>query len=115
VPVGTAEVLAERLSVIAPAGLPCELAWNPEFLRKGRAVQDMMRPDRIVVGVTSTHAEAVLRQVYAEPIAAGTPFLATDLATAEMASRRVTARADDRRARGGVQARFRRHQGLAGA
>jgi UDPglucose 6-dehydrogenase len=43
-----------------------------------------MRPDRIVAGVTSARAEAVLRQVYAEPIAAGAPFLATDLATAEM-------------------------------
>jgi UDPglucose 6-dehydrogenase len=84
VPVGTAEALAERLSLISPAGLGCELAWNPEFLREGRAVDDTMRPDRIVAGVTSARAEAVLRQVYAEPIAAGAPFLATDLATAEM-------------------------------
>ena len=84
VPVGTAEALAERLSVISPAGLGCELAWNPEFLREGRAVYDTMRPDRIVAGVTSSRAEAVLRQVYAEPIAAGTPFLATDLPTAEL-------------------------------
>jgi UDPglucose 6-dehydrogenase len=84
VPVGTAEALAERLSVISPAGLGCELAWNPEFLREGHAVHDTMRPDRIVAGVTSVRAEAVLRQVYAEPIAGGAPFLATDLATAEM-------------------------------
>ena len=84
VPVGTAEALAERLAVISPAGLGCELAWNPEFLREGRAVHDTMRPDRIVAGVTSARAEAVLRQVYAEPIAAGAPFLVTDLATAEM-------------------------------
>jgi UDPglucose 6-dehydrogenase len=84
VPVGTAELLAERLSVISPAGPACELAWNPEFLREGHAVHDTMRPDRIVAGVTSARAEAVLRQVYAEPIAAGAPFLVTDLATAEM-------------------------------
>jgi UDPglucose 6-dehydrogenase len=84
VPVGTAEALAGRLSLSSPAGLGCELAWNPEFLREGRAVHDTMRPDRIVAGVTSARAEAVLRQVYAEPIAAGAPFLATDLATAEM-------------------------------
>lgn len=84
VPVGTAEALAERLSLISPAGLGCELAWNPEFLREGHAVHDTMRPDRIVAGVTSARAEAVLRQVYAEQIAAGAPFLATDLATAEM-------------------------------
>ena len=84
VPVGTAEILAERLSRISPAGRACELAWNPEFLREGHAVRDTMRPDRIVAGVTSAHAEAVLRQVYAEPIAVGTPFLVTDLPTAEI-------------------------------
>jgi UDPglucose 6-dehydrogenase len=43
-----------------------------------------MRPDRIVAGVTSARAEAVLRDIYAGPIAAGTPFLATDLPTAEL-------------------------------
>jgi nucleotide sugar dehydrogenase len=84
VPVGTAQLLAGRLSRISPAGRACELAWNPEFLREGHAVQDTMRPDRIVAGVTSSHAEAVLRRVYAGPIAAGTPFLRTDLPTAEI-------------------------------
>jgi UDPglucose 6-dehydrogenase len=84
VPVGTAEPLAEWLSGISPAGPACELAWNPEFLREGRAVHDTMRPDRIVAGVTSARAEAALRAVYAGPIAAGTPFLATDLPTAEI-------------------------------
>jgi UDPglucose 6-dehydrogenase len=84
VPVGTAETLAELLPRISPAGPGCELAWNPEFLREGHAVRDTMRPDRIVAGVTSARAEAVLRGVYAEPIAAGTPFLVTDLPTAEM-------------------------------
>src|SRR5512142_1173258 len=42
VPVGTAETLAERLSRLSPAGRACELAWNPEFLREGHAVQDTM-------------------------------------------------------------------------
>jgi len=84
VPVGTAELLAEQLSASCPPGLACELAWNPEFLREGNAVHDTMRPDRIVVGVTSARAEAVLRQVYAGQIAAGTPFLVTDLPTAEI-------------------------------
>jgi nucleotide sugar dehydrogenase len=84
VPVGTAQLLAERLSRISPVGRACELAWNPEFLREGHAVQDTMRPDRIVSGVTSAHAEAVLREIYAGPIAAGAPFLSTDLPTAEI-------------------------------
>jgi UDPglucose 6-dehydrogenase len=83
VPVGTAAGLAERLSHISPVGRACELAWNPEFLREGHAVQDTMQPDRIVAGVTSARAEAVLAEVYAKPIAAGTPFLVTDLPTAE--------------------------------
>jgi UDPglucose 6-dehydrogenase len=84
VPVGTAEILAGRLSRMSPAGEGCELAWNPEFLREGHAVEDTLRPDRIVAGVTSPRAEAVLREVYAVPIAAGSPFLVTDLPTAEL-------------------------------
>jgi len=84
VPPGTAAGYAQRLPVIAPAGAGAELAWNPEFLREGHAVADTLRPDRIVAGVWSDRAEATLRMVYAEPIAAGVPFLATDPATAEL-------------------------------
>jgi UDPglucose 6-dehydrogenase len=84
VPVGTADTLAARLAQLAPAGTGCELAWNPEFLREGHAVQDTLRPDRIVAGVRSARAEEVLREVYADPIAGGTPFLVTDLPTAEL-------------------------------
>jgi UDPglucose 6-dehydrogenase len=84
VPVGTAGTLAARLAQLAPAGTGCELAWNPEFLREGHAVQDTLRPDRIVAGVRSTRAEEILREVYAEPVRAGTPFLVTDLPTAEL-------------------------------
>jgi UDPglucose 6-dehydrogenase len=78
VPVGTASSLLERL---APG---TELAWSPEFLREGHAVSDTLRPDRIVVGVRSARAEALLREIHADPIAAGAPFLVTDLATAEL-------------------------------
>ncbi|HEX4255844.1 MAG TPA: UDP-glucose/GDP-mannose dehydrogenase family protein [Streptosporangiaceae bacterium] len=90
VPVGTAAGLADRLARLAPAGDGVELAWNPEFLREGHAVQDTVRPDRIVAGVLGSgggppgRAEQVLREVYADPIAAGTPFLVTDLPTAEL-------------------------------
>ena len=51
VPVGTAADLAARVRAIAPAGDDVELAWNPEFLREGYAVQDTLRPDRVVIGV----------------------------------------------------------------
>ncbi|HEY2687184.1 MAG TPA: UDP-glucose/GDP-mannose dehydrogenase family protein [Streptosporangiaceae bacterium] len=84
VPVGTAALLAERLTRLAPVGAAAELAWNPEFLREGHAVADTVRPDRIVAGVTSARAEALLREVYAQPLAAGVPFLVTDLPTAEL-------------------------------
>jgi UDPglucose 6-dehydrogenase len=81
VPVGTAERLAAELAVSAPQA---ELAWNPEFLREGFAVEDTLHPDRLVVGVRSERAERVLREVYAPIIDAGTPFLVTDFPTAEL-------------------------------
>ncbi|MEV7778049.1 UDP-glucose/GDP-mannose dehydrogenase family protein [Kitasatospora sp. NPDC088351] len=84
VPVGSAGRLAERLAALAPVGEGAELAWNPEFLREGFAVQDTLRPDRIVVGARSERAEQLLREVYADPIAAGVPFMVTDYATAEL-------------------------------
>jgi UDPglucose 6-dehydrogenase len=84
-PVGTATTLAQRIAGAAPAGAQAELAWNPEFLREGHAVADTMRPDRIVAGVQSDRAEAVLRGIYAEPLRAGIPFLVTDRPTAELA------------------------------
>jgi UDPglucose 6-dehydrogenase len=83
-PVGTAATLARRLASRAPAGPRAELAWNPEFLREGHAVADTMRPDRIVVGVRSARAEAVLREIYADPLRDGPPLFVTDFATAEM-------------------------------
>jgi UDPglucose 6-dehydrogenase len=84
VPVGTARQLMGRLQAISPAGRQVDLAWNPEFLREGFAVQDSLAPDRIVAGVTSGEAEALLREVYAAPLAAGVPLLVTDLETAEL-------------------------------
>jgi UDPglucose 6-dehydrogenase len=81
-PAGTAAALAERLAGLA--GPDVELAWNPEFLREGHAVADTLRPERIVVGVRSAAAEAILREVYAEPLASGVPFVVTDFATAEL-------------------------------
>jgi UDPglucose 6-dehydrogenase len=83
-PAGTAASLAGRLARLVPAGSGVELAWNPEFLREGHAVADTLRPERIVAGVRSANAEAILREVYADPLAAGVPFVVTDFATAEL-------------------------------
>jgi UDPglucose 6-dehydrogenase len=91
VPVGTTARLTELVARLAPAGVAVEVAWNPEFLSEGYAVQDTLHPDRLVIGVTSAEAEATLREVYATPLADGTPFISTDPATAELV--KVTANA----------------------
>ncbi len=83
VPVGTAQRLADELARDA-SGPRLELAWNPEFLREGMAVADTLHPDRLVFGVTSEHAEKSLMEVYSKVIEDGTPYITTDLATAEM-------------------------------
>lgn len=84
VTVGTSRDLAALLARIAPAADDVEVVWNPEFLREGHAVEDTLRPDRIVVGVPSAHAEDVVREVYAPLLAAGIPLFSTDPATAEL-------------------------------
>ncbi len=84
VPVGTAPRLAARLAAQTREGVTAALAWNPEFLREGFAVQDTLRPDRLVVGVSSDQADAALRTLYAPIVQAGTPYITTDLATAEL-------------------------------
>lgn len=86
VPVGTAAELQELADSLAPEGTSVEIAWNPEFLREGYAVKDTITPDRIVLGVRSgdSAAESLAREVYAQPLADNTPFLVTDLQTAEL-------------------------------
>ncbi|MEE2853096.1 MAG: UDP-glucose/GDP-mannose dehydrogenase family protein [Actinomycetota bacterium] len=86
VPVGTAAELNQRAAALAPHGVDVEIAWNPEFLREGYAVQDTLNPDRIVLGVNpdSTRAEAAVRELYGPLLEAGVPFMVTDLQTAEL-------------------------------
>jgi UDPglucose 6-dehydrogenase len=81
VPVGTAARLAEWID---RSGTGAQLAWNPEFLREGFAVRDTLAPDRLVYGVASPTATGILNEVYATAIAAGTPVVVTDYATAEL-------------------------------
>jgi UDPglucose 6-dehydrogenase len=89
VPVGTAARLAARLAELAPAGSAVRLAWNPEFLREGFAVEDTLRPDRLVFGTDDPTGEdsevvATLRRVYAVALGSATPEVVTDLPTAEL-------------------------------
>lgn len=85
VPVGTAERLAKLVQDQEPTA---HLVWNPEFLREGHAVSDTLQPDRFVYGVedgSEDHpAISVLDDVYATPLASGTPRLITDHPTAEL-------------------------------
>lgn len=81
VPVGTAERLSVLLKELNPN---IELAWNPEFLREGFAVEDTLQPNRLVVGVTSDRAEEILKEVYAPMIANNIPWIRADLATSEL-------------------------------
>jgi len=67
VPVQTGAKLRKHLSVHSTNGLKHDVASNPEFLREGSSVEDFLHPDRIVIGVDSTRAESLLRQIY-EPI-----------------------------------------------
>ena len=81
VPVGTAARLRERLLELNPKS---DLAWNPEFLREGFAVEDTLHPNRLVVGVTNDRAENILKEVYAANLAENTPWVRADLPTAEL-------------------------------
>lgn len=86
VPVGTAAQLNSMVADGAPAGEDVEIAWSPEFLREGHAVEDTISPDRIVLGTDGRHgrAESVVREVFASALDAGTPLIVTDLATSEL-------------------------------
>jgi UDPglucose 6-dehydrogenase len=84
VPVGTARALTARLE-----GTGAVVAWNPEFLREGFAIEDTLHPDRLVYGLpddplAAETVRATLDEVYAATIADGTPVVATDLETAEL-------------------------------
>jgi UDPglucose 6-dehydrogenase len=81
VPVGTATRLRNRLIELNPNA---DLAWNPEFLREGFAVEDTLRPNRLVVGVTNDQSEKVLQEVYATNLKENTPWVRADLPTAEL-------------------------------
>jgi UDPglucose 6-dehydrogenase len=84
VPAGTTARLTARVQELAPEGTDVEVAWNPEFLREGFAVQDTLRPERLVVGVLSQRADDTLREVYAPMLRVGVPYVSTDPATAEL-------------------------------
>lgn len=84
VPVGSARRLRDVAAEESADGVKIDFAWNPEFLREGFAVEDTLRPDRLVIGTDSEAADAVLREVYADALSRDTPFISTDFETAEL-------------------------------
>lgn len=82
VPVGTNQMLFERIR--SRTNQPCDAASNPEFLKEGSAVDDFMRPDRVVVGVRSQEVADVLHELYAPFLRTERPFLVMSPESAEM-------------------------------
>ncbi len=83
VPVGTGREVAEILRRVRPQGR-FDVVSNPEFLREGSAIEDFMRPDRVVIGADSEPARAVMRALYRPLYLLETPMLFTDIETAEL-------------------------------
>ncbi len=82
VPVGTAELVKEKIALGAKVDF--DVVSNPEFLREGVAVEDFMKPDRVVVGVESERAESVMKQLYIPYVRQGNPIIFMDLKSAEL-------------------------------
>ena len=82
VPVGTAERV--RQEIASRTRIPFHVCSNPEFLKEGAAVEDFMKPDRVVIGVDADEARAVLEELYAPFVRTGKPLIFMDIPSAEM-------------------------------
>lgn len=82
VPVGTADLVKAEIEKVSK--FPVEVVSNPEFLKEGAAIDDFLRPDRVVVGVASEKAAAVMRELYAPFVRTNNPILVMDIRSAEM-------------------------------
>jgi UDPglucose 6-dehydrogenase len=82
VPVGTADKV--RAAIESNAQFPVHVCSNPEFLKEGAAVDDFMKPDRVVVGVSSEHSRRVMEELYAPFVRTGNPVIFMDVPSAEI-------------------------------
>ncbi len=82
VPVGTADLVRAEIEKVSRH--PVEVVSNPEFLKEGAAIDDFMRPDRVVIGVASEHAAKVMRELYRPFVRTNNPILVMDIRSAEM-------------------------------
>ena len=84
VPMGTGAMVRRIIEEHRAGQTPFSVASNPEFLREGSAVEDFMRPNRVVIGTEDSQAAAILRDLYRPLYLIETPFVVTDIVTAEM-------------------------------
>ena len=87
VPIGTAEKVKEQINQELKSrgkNIKFDVASNPEFLKEGSAVQDFMKPDRIVIGVESERAKKIMKRLYKPFVLNGHPILFMDVPSAEM-------------------------------
>ena len=84
VPVGTGDRVLAVLKKHAKRGVAFDIASNPEFLREGQAVENFMRPDRVVIGVSTPRAQKILEGIYAPLYLIQTPMVVTSIRTAEL-------------------------------
>jgi UDPglucose 6-dehydrogenase len=82
VPVGTADALCTRLTRLTKH--PFDIVSNPEFMKEGAALDDFLRPERVIIGTTSAHASTIMRELYAPFVRTGAAVLIMDNRSAEM-------------------------------
>jgi len=84
VPVGTGRKVQQMLRDLLPAGTTVDVASNPEFLREGSAIEDFMRPNRVVIGAETDRARQIMRDIYRPLYLLETPIVVTNIETAEL-------------------------------
>ncbi len=84
VPVGTSEAVGRIISENLTRDIPFDLVSNPEFLREGSAIEDFMRPNRVIIGVESDTAREIMREIYRPLCLLETPIVFTSIRTAEL-------------------------------
>jgi UDPglucose 6-dehydrogenase len=84
VPVGTGQKISDIISKNLGGKIDFDIVSNPEFLREGSAIEDFMRPNRVVIGAKSDHAVAIMKDLYKPLYLIETPFVITNIETAEL-------------------------------
>jgi UDPglucose 6-dehydrogenase len=84
VPVETSKRIKEVVKANQEEEIPLDVVSNPEFLREGSAIEDFMRPDRVVIGTDSEQAVAIMKDLYSPLYLIESPFLTTNIETAEL-------------------------------